>query len=135
MAYGIEDMACMDPNAREALLRQRVRTTGELLAACADPVRRRWLASVTEIQEDDLLRWASIADLMRIHGIGQQFAEMLQAAGIHTVSDLARQNPERLCVSLGEVNADRRYSRTSPGRVLCADWIDQASTARRVLDH
>lgn len=133
MAYGIDDLREIAPSQRERLVSRGIRTTGELLFACCTSDGLRQLGSETGIDTSLLLRWARRADLMRISGIGRQFAELLEACGVKTVAQLRLQEAAELTVELSRVNALTRLSRTSPGLALVGEWIERARLARPMM--
>ena len=130
MAYGIDETFEMTDGERRALADCRIRTTGELLFSCHDEEDVRRLSGRTGIAVDRLERWIQLADLMRLEGIGRQFAELLEATGVRSVLDLRQENPEALTARIQEANRERRFSRTSPGPTIVQDWIRQARNAR-----
>jgi len=69
-----------------------------------------------------------MADLMRITGIGRQFAELLEASGVDTVKELKHRQPDNLAAKLAEVNGEKRLCRVTPGASVVAKWIEQAKS-------
>ena len=132
VAYGIDDVFELTDDQRRALASCRIRTTGELLFACRDDAAVHQLAVRSGIDAQTIGRWALLADLMRINGIGRQFAELLLAAGIHSIDLLREQEPEQLVPRLQATNRQHRFSRTSPGQALVSGWIDQARFTRTI---
>lgn len=104
----------------------KVATTGDLLKACSDPKGRKALAQSTGIDEARLLKWANMADLMRIRGVGKQYAELLEAAGVDTVKELKQRVAKNLATRMAEVNAARKLTRAVPAEKMVAGWIEQA---------
>lgn len=135
MAYEIHQIGGIDDEQRGTLVAAGVRTTGELLVACSTVDGRRDLAGRTGIEENALLRWARLADLMRVSGVGYQYAELLDAAEIHTLAALRSQDPDALAERLGAINRRQRFARTCPGAVILARWISQARRMRPLLKH
>jgi predicted flap endonuclease-1-like 5' DNA nuclease len=64
---------------------------------------------------------------MRISGVGPQYAEILEAAGVDTVKELAQRNAANLTAKLAEVNAQKKQAGTSPVASQVTDWIGQAT--------
>ena len=104
MSYKVEQIEGIGPAYAAKLEAPLVLTTEELLDRCATPAGRKRTAEETGISEKLLLKWANHADLMRIHGIGGQFAELLEAAGVDTVKELRHRVPENLHDKLVEIN-------------------------------
>ena len=135
MAYEIHQIGGIDDQQRGTLVSAGVTTTGELLVACSTSDSRRTLAARTGIDEIALLRWARLADLMRVSGVGYQYAELLDAAGIFALEALRSEDPDQLAERLAEINGKTRYARTCPGPVVLARWIAQARRMRPLLEH
>ncbi len=78
MIYKVEEIEGIGPVYAAKLVEAGIKTTGSLLTSCADPKGRGMRAEKTAISPHLLLKWANMADLMRISGIGRQFAELLR---------------------------------------------------------
>ena len=105
MAYKIIDLEGIGPVYAEKLVAAGVITADDLLERCAAPKGRKELAEATGITEKLILKWTNYADMFRIHGIGPQFAELLEAAGVDTVKELSHRVPANLAAKVAEVNA------------------------------
>ncbi len=112
-----------------------VRGTKTLLTKGATKKGRVALSEVCGIDEGRMLKFVNHADLMRINGIGGEYAELLEAAGVDTVPELARRNPTNLADSLVAVNIEKRLVRSLPTERKVADWIQQAGKLERVVSH
>jgi long-chain acyl-CoA synthetase len=99
----------------------------------ASPRGRRALAEATGISEALLLRWINQADLFRIEGIGEEYADLLERAGVDTVPELAQRNPENLYAKLLEVNQEKNLVNRLPGLAQVADWVAEAKRLPRVV--
>ncbi|HEY3297552.1 MAG TPA: DUF4332 domain-containing protein, partial [Armatimonadota bacterium] len=75
------------------------------------------------------------ADLARIKGIGSEFADLLEAAGVDSVPELAQRVPDNLAAKLSEVNAAKKLTRRLPTAAQVADWVEQAKGLPRVVFH
>ena len=84
------------------------------------------LAEKTEIDQDELLRVANFIDRMRIKGVGPEYAELLEAAGVVTVRELRYRNPARLAERMTEANLQRKLVRVLPSEQTVGRWIDHA---------
>ncbi|WP_239025154.1 DUF4332 domain-containing protein [Rhodoligotrophos defluvii] len=125
----------VDQARLERLNQAGIRSHRLLLSRAKDRRGRRQLAAETGICEALILRWANMADLMRIRGIGQDYSELLQAGGVETVKDLRNRNPGRLAAALSAVNAQQRLVREAPGEKRVANWIAQAKQLPIVITH
>lgn len=114
MAYKVIDIEGVGAVYAEKLTAAGVVTVAQLLDKCAAPAGRQALAEATEISEKVILRWCNHADLMRIKGVGPQFAELLEAAGVDTVKELAHRNAENLAAKMLEVNEEKHLVRRVP---------------------
>ncbi len=109
------------------LRKSRVRTTEALLQQASSRRGRAELSERTSIPSADLLRWAHQADLMRINGIGSEYADLLAAAGVDTVKSLRRRNAANLMAMVTQVNAKRRAVQRLPTVEMVQGWIDEAN--------
>ncbi len=112
-----------------------IRTTGELLNRGATPQARRELARELGVDEEQLLRWINRADLFRVKGIGRQYSDLLEAAGVDTVPELAQRNPDNLHAKLVEVNRAQRRVRQLPTPRMVRLWVEQARRLPRVIQY
>ena len=112
-----------------------ITTTEALLEAGKDPKGRSGFAAKTGISETHILKWVNHSDLFRIKGVAGQHSELLEAAGVDTVVELATRNPSHLASRLHEVNEERRLVRSVPSETEVADWIEQAKTLPRVVTY
>ena len=91
-----------------------IRTSDKLLDAAQSLRGRKTLAEKTGIDEKSLLRFANQIDRMRVKGVGQDYAKLLQVAGVDTVRELKYRNPKRLAEAMAEANAKRKLVRVLP---------------------
>lgn len=131
----IEQISGIGPVYGEKLRAVGIRTTEALLQAGATPQGRQELAEKIGVSADRILEWVNRADLMRVTGIGEQYSDLLEAAGVDTVAELARRNPENLYQKLVEVNAAKELVRRLPAQAMVADWIEQAKKLERVVSY
>jgi predicted flap endonuclease-1-like 5' DNA nuclease len=120
------DLTGIGPEVAAALKSVGIRTTARLLEEAKTPKGRQRLALKTGIDEKRLLRWANMADRMRIKGVGEDYAELLQAAGVDTVKELKYRNPARLAKAMAEANARRKLVRVLPSDRAVERWIEHA---------
>ncbi len=126
MNYKIIDIEGVGDVYAEKLIAAGINTVEQLLDKCAAPAGRKALAEATEISEKLILRWTNHADLFRINGVGPQFAELLEAAGVDTVKELRHRVPANLAAKLEEVNAEKKLVRRVPTEAEVAKMVDQA---------
>jgi len=110
-----------------------ITTTHGLLQQCATPKGRQQLAEMSGISHTLILEWANHADMMRIRGIGPQWSDLLEMAGVNTVREMAMRNPEHLYQKLNEVNLEKKLVRQLPTAAQVEDWVDQAKELPPIL--
>jgi predicted flap endonuclease-1-like 5' DNA nuclease len=112
-----------------------VGTVEALLKEGATPAGRKALADKTGISDKLLLKWTNHADLFRINGVAGEYAELLEAAGVDTVPELAQRNAENLHKKMEEVNAAKNLVRNLPSSASVTKWIEEAKTLPRVVTY
>jgi hypothetical protein len=112
-----------------------IRTTDDLLARAATPGGRTELAGALGVTDREILKWANCADLMRVDGIGMQFADLLEEAGVDTIPELAQRNAGNLHARVVAVNTERQLSGRAPTAQEVERWIDQARSMPRILQY
>ena len=135
MAYKIIDLEGIGPVYAEKLVAAGVITADDLLERCAAPTGRKELAEATGITEKLILKWTNYADMFRIHGIGPQFAELLEAAGVDTVKELSHRVPANLAAKVAEVNEEKKLVRRVPVEAELQKMIEEAKTLPGVLTY
>jgi predicted flap endonuclease-1-like 5' DNA nuclease len=110
-----------------------VTTTDALLKQGATPNGRKEIAEKTGISGKLILEWVNHADLFRINGVGEEYADLLEAAGVDTVPELAQRNSENLYQKLLEVNEEKKLVRQLPSQTQVQGWVDQAKDLPRVI--
>ena len=112
-----------------------VATTEELLQQGATPGGRKELAQKTGISDRLILKWVNRADLFRVKGIGEQYSDLLAAAGVETLLELAQRRADHLHQKLAETNQAKRLVRVVPGPEQVAEWVQQAHKLPRVVSY
>lgn len=133
--YKIEEIEGIGPVFGEKLRGAGVNNTDKLLEATKTKKQRTALADETGIPESKVLRFANMADLFRIHGVGQEYADLLEAAGVDTVPELAQRNATNLTAKMEEVNAEKNLSRRTPSATEVEKWVTEAKTLPRALEY
>ena len=126
MSYSISAIEDIGADEAEALKSVGIRTAEKLLEAAKSPKGRKLLAAQTELNEKRLLRWANIADKLRIRGMGREYAGLLCEVGVDTVKELRYRNPARLAKSMAEANKRRKLVRFLPSEKLVKRWVEHA---------
>jgi predicted flap endonuclease-1-like 5' DNA nuclease len=74
------------------------------------------------------LEWVNLADLMRIKGIGEEYSDLLEEAGVDTVKELRNRVPEHLYEAIVRTNEAKRLVRRLPTLGIVRDWVQQAKS-------
>jgi predicted flap endonuclease-1-like 5' DNA nuclease len=132
----IEDVEGIGPAFTGKLTEAGVTTTDDLLDRGATAAGRDKLSEATGISERLLLEWVNHADLMRIDGVGSEFADLLEAAGVDSCAELARRNAANLATTFQELDAARPNTvRRVPSEATIQGWIDQADKLAKIVSH
>ncbi len=107
----------------------------ELLEKGAAPKGRKELAAKTGISDALILKWVNHADLFRIKGIGSEYADLLEAAGVDTVPELALRKADNLCQAMVEINDARKLVRKLPALSQVEAWVEQAKKLPKMLTY
>jgi predicted RecB family nuclease len=126
MTYPISEIEGMTAFSASKLKSLGIRTTDALLEAARHVKGRKTLAAKTGISEQQFLEWANVSDYMRIPGMGKAKVNLMRAAGVTTVRELAMRNPARLAQNMKEVNTKRRLVRVLPSEKSVEQIIAQA---------
>jgi len=119
----------------EKLRAAGVTTTDGLLEQGASPKGRKEIAEKAGVSEKLILEWVNHVDLFRVKGVGQEYADLLEEAGVDTIPELAQRNPANLYEKMVDVNAEKALVRILPGRNEVADWVEQAKQLPRVISY
>lgn len=112
-----------------------VTSVGKLLETGATKAGRAKLVEAADVSDKLLLKWVNHADLMRIKGIGGEYAELLEAAGVDTVPELAGRRADNLFAKMNEVNEAKKLVRKMPVEAQVEGWIAQAKALPRVVTY
>ena len=123
------------PVYAEKLTAAGVKTVEALLEAAKDPKGRKALAETTGIDAGRILKWANMADLFRLKGVGEEYSELLEAAGVDTVKELKHRNADNLHAKMEEINEAKKLVRQTPSLKSVADWIEQAKALPAILTY
>jgi len=135
MADKIETIEGIGPKFAEALAKAGIKTVEDLLRQCADAKGRDAVAAKTGLTTQQLLKWANMADLMRIHGVGEEYSELLEAAGVDTVKELKTRRADNLTLKMVEINAAKNLTRKLPSQPEVQKWIEQAGKLQPLITH
>jgi predicted flap endonuclease-1-like 5' DNA nuclease len=135
MNYKIVDIEGIGEVYAEKLIAAGIKSTDDLLNKCANPAGRKALAEETGISPKLILTWTNHCDLMRIDGVGPQFSELLEAAGVDSVKELKHRVPANLQAKIEEVNEQKHLVRRVPSVVEVEKMVAQAKELPPVLEY
>ena len=112
-----------------------VRSTASLLEKGGTPAGRKEIAAASGIGAALILEWVNHVDLFRINGVGEEYADLLEEAGVDTVVELAQRRADNLYEKIIEVNAQKKLVRRPPAKKMVADWVAQAKKMPRKISY
>ena len=112
-----------------------VTSQAKLLVMGGTPAGRRKLISESGISDKLILKWINRADLARVRGIGGEYADLLECAGVDTVPELAQRNATNLHARMEEVNQAKNLVRSMPSASMVATWVTEAKTMGRAISY
>jgi predicted flap endonuclease-1-like 5' DNA nuclease len=131
----IETIEGIGPAFAKKLRKIGVRSTGELLKKGATKKGRVELAEKAGISETLILEWVNLSDLMRVKGVGEEYSDLLEEAGVDTVKELRNRNAANLHAKILEVNAEKKLVRRPPALKAVEDWIKQAKSLPPIVKY
>ena len=126
MNYKIEEIQGIGTSYAQKLAKAGINDTETLLTKCSTPTGRRQISQKTDVSENFLLKWTNLADLMRVSGVGPQFSELLEAAGVDTVTELGHRNADNLAATIETINEEMNLAKTVPAATTVAGWVNAA---------
>ena len=131
----IIDVEGIGPTYAAQLEAVGVKTVDDLLERGASAKGREELEEKSGIGHALILKWVNRVDLYRINGVGSEYSDLLEVAGVDTVPELAQRNPANLTETLAEANAVRNLVRKLPNVDQVTDWVEQAKKLPRVVQY
>ena len=131
----IIDVEGIGPVYAEQLGAVGVKTTDDLLERGAKPKGRDDLEAATGIAHALILKWVNRVDLYRIKGVGSEYSDLLEIAGVDSPAELAHRNPANLTETMAEANAARSLVRRVPTLEMVTAWIEHSKTLPKVVEH
>nr|WP_321483511.1 DUF4332 domain-containing protein [uncultured Cohaesibacter sp.] len=125
-SYSIAKIEGIGPAYAEKLKAVGITTTNAYLEKAKDAAGRKALEEETGIDHARILKWANMADLMRIKGVGEEYSELLEAAGVDTVKELRNRNAANLAAAMKEANAKKKLVRQVPALGNVETWVAEA---------
>ena len=131
----IIDVEGIGPVYAEQLAVVGVKTTDDLLERGAKPKGRDDLEAATGISHALILKWVNRVDLYRIKGVGSEYSDLLEIAGVDSPVELAHRNAANLVATMAEANAARSLVRRVPTLEMVTAWIEESKTLPKVVEH
>jgi predicted flap endonuclease-1-like 5' DNA nuclease len=131
----IIDIEGIGPVYKKKLKVVGIATTEKLLEVAGTPKGRKGLAEKAGIDETLILEWVNLADLFRIKGVGSEYSDLLEEAGVDTVVELSKRVPKNLFEKMVEINTAKKLVRKMPVEKQVADWVDQAKKLPRLVSY
>jgi predicted flap endonuclease-1-like 5' DNA nuclease len=131
----VVDIEGVGPERAAKLQAQGVKTTDDLLSTGATPKGRDSLAAATGISGKLILEWVNRADLFRVKGIGTQYSDLLEAAGVDSVPELAQRRADNLLKKMAEVNQQKNLVRQLPSEAQVGAWIEEVKALPRGVSY
>ena len=132
----IEDVEGIGPTYAAKLEAAGIRSTDDLLVEGAKPSGRKSIEATTGIGHALILEWVNHVDLMRLDGVGSEYSDLLEAAGVDSPAELAQRNANNLATTIQEVVAARpSIVRRTPSEHEIQGWIDQSKKLPKVVEH
>lgn len=135
MSYKIDEVEGIGPAYASKLADAGITTTDDFMKLCCDAKGRSQTAEKTGISEKLILSWANMADLMRVKGVGGQYAEILHAAGVDTIKELRTRNAENLAAAMKQANDEKNLANACPSASVVQGWIDSAKEMEPLITH
>jgi predicted flap endonuclease-1-like 5' DNA nuclease len=131
----IEEIEGIGPATGEKLRAAGVKDTDSLLERGCTKGGRESLAEASGLSESQILKFVNMSDLFRIKGVGGEYAELLECAGVDTVKELGTRNAANLAQKLVEVNDEKKLTRRTPTPSQVEDWVSQAGELPAKVEH
>lgn len=128
MSYPIDKIEGIGAKYKKMLGKVEITNTKHLLEKGAKKKGRQNLAKESGIEEALILKWTNMADLMRVKGVGEEYSELLEVAGVDTIKELRKRKPENLHKAMCEANAAKKKKlvRQLPGLAQVEKWVAHA---------
>ena len=131
----LNDIEGVGGGYQQKLVSGGIATTEALLEKGSTPKGRKEIAEKTGISDGLILQWVNHVDLFRIKGVGSEYADLLEAAGVDTVPELAQRKPENLVEKMAATNKEKELVRRLPVLSQVKSWVEQAKNLPRVVTY
>lgn len=133
--HRVSDIEGIGPVYEEKLRAVKINSVKKLLERGATRKGRKEIAETTGIDGKLILKWVNAADLYRVKGIGSEYSELLEKAGVDTVKELRNRRPGNLHAKMVEVNNARKLVRQVPSLSMVESWVEFAKTLEPLVTY
>jgi predicted flap endonuclease-1-like 5' DNA nuclease len=131
----ISDIEGIGPAYAAKLSKIGIRSTETLLKRGASPKGRKEIAETSGIGDKLILEWVNLADLFRVKGVGSEYSDLLEEAGVDTVLELSKRVADNLYTKMTEVNNKKNLVNKLPGPKQVKGWIEQAKKLPKIVTY
>lgn len=131
----LEEVEGIGPKNAQRLRKAGVRSLHGLLMKGAKPGDRKELARSASLSSKQVLEWVNRADLFRVKGIGSEYSDLLEQAGVDTALELSKRKPTTLYGALAKVNDSKKLVRRLPTEKQVSAWVRSAKKLKRVIEY
>ena len=131
----IKKIEGIGPKYAATLAKSGVKTTNRLLKDGASKKGRQMLAQKTGISEKLILEWVNLADLMRVKGVGEEYSDLLEEAGVDSVKELRNRVADNLYQAMLDTNAKKKLVRRPPSKKQVSNWVKEAKKLPPVITY
>ena len=123
------------PEYAKRLIGIGVKTTKQLLKQGATNDGRELISNRSGFSKSTILEWVNRVDLMRVSGVGEEYSDLLEEAGVDTVPELAQRNTENLYEKMIEINKEKNLVRNTPSLKSVKNWVSQAKKLPKIIEY
>jgi predicted flap endonuclease-1-like 5' DNA nuclease len=131
----LEKIEGIGPEYARKLEKLGIKTTETFLKKGATPEGRKEIEEKSGIGHKLILEWVNLADLFRVKGVGEEYSDLLEEAGVDTIVELSRRRADNLYEKILEVNSSKKLVRRPPSKRMVAEWIDSAKKLPRAVKY
>lgn len=131
----IVDIEGIGPVYAKKLTDAGIGTVEALLKEAGSAKGRKSLAESVGIDASRILEWVNRADLMRVKGVGSEYSDLLENAGVDSVKELATRRPDNLHAKMIEINTAKKLVRRAPTLGEVERWVAEAKTMPAAVTH
>lgn len=131
----LEMVEGIGPKYAKILRNAGIRSTSSLLEKGATPAGRKQISAASGISQALILEWVNHVDLFRVKGVGEEYADLLEEAGVDTVVELAKRVPDNLYQAVLATNTRKKLVRRPPSLKMVKGWVAQAKKLPRKISY